>query len=57
LPLHPQWHQKLAQDFGTGMTRPLIALNRVVAGLCRTGTGQSPVTTPDSFTQMKKGGE
>ncbi len=42
--LFPQSRQKLAQDFGSGMT-PVHHLNRAVAGLCPARTGQSPVTT------------
>ena len=37
----PQSRQKLAQDFGSGMT-PVHRLNRAVAGLCPPGRGKAP---------------
>src|SRR6266852_8419832 len=39
--LSPQSRQKLAQDFGSGMT-PVHRLNRAVAGLCPPGRGKAP---------------
>ena len=58
--LSPQSRQKLAQDFGSGMT-PVHRLNRAVAGALPRQDGAKPRhhthVIADSFASMKKGGD